>query len=287
MAITTALSWSILAIGLKYALNFATTGTIVWFRMAVAFLILLIFFSLQQRKSLQIFKAPPLLGVVAGLALSVNYWGYMKGIELTSASNAQVMIQIAPMSLVLIGIFYFKETPKPLQALGFLLACFGFSCFYWDQLQVSLNNRSDFLNGNLWILLAAMTWVVFASLQKVLISKWSPQQLNILIYALSTLALLPLANLAEVFSWSWPEWLLMIALGVNTLIAYGALGEALKRIPASHVSIVISANPLVTLAIMAYLTFLEVQWIGPEYVHWQGYLGALLVVTGVILTLRK
>lgn len=129
-ATTTALCWAVLAIGLKYALQFADSGTIVWFRMIVASLLLVTYYLIKKPDHLKILKQLPMLGVVAGLCLSANYYGYMKGVELTSPSNAQIMIQMAPMSLILIGIFYFRERPSPLQGLGFGLAALGFSLFF-------------------------------------------------------------------------------------------------------------------------------------------------------------
>ncbi|MCB0365791.1 MAG: DMT family transporter [Bdellovibrionales bacterium] len=286
-ATTTALCWAVLAIGLKYALQFADSGTIVWFRMIVASLLLVTYYLIKKPDHLKILKQLPMLGVVAGLCLSANYYGYMKGVELTSPSNAQIMIQMAPMSLILIGIFYFRERPSPLQGLGFGLAALGFSLFFWDQITVAVSNQDRFFSGNLWIVMAAATWALFATLQKILTRVWTPQQINLLIYILAVFVLAPLADFKILPDLGIGAWALMIFLGVNTLVAYGALGEALKRIPASHVSVIISANPLLTITIMTILRYQQVQWIETDIIDWRGYMGATLVVTGVICAVRK
>lgn len=287
MSVITAISWAVLAIALKYALHFASSGTIVWIRMAVAFLCLLAYYAIRGRGKLSILVQPPFIAIVAGLGLALNYWGYMKGVELTNASTAQIMIQLAPMTLVLIGIFYFKETPSSLQTLGFISALCGFGLFYWDQVLVHTTDHAQFTEGNIWIIIAAAGWALFAAIQKVLLSRFSAQQFNMLIYGISVLALAPLAHFAEMLNWSPWVWVLMIAMGLNTLIAYGALSEAIKRIPASHVSIIITANPLLTIFLMAVMTYIEVHWIEPEPIDWRGYLGAALVVCGVALTVWK
>src|SRR5690349_11790470 len=102
MATVTALSWAVLAIGLKLALHSFSSGTIVWVRMIFAFALLLAVFSVKRRSWLEILYRPPLLGVLAAVLIAVNYYGFMKGIELTTASNAQIMIQLAPLSFAVL-----------------------------------------------------------------------------------------------------------------------------------------------------------------------------------------
>jgi len=255
--------------------------------MVVAALLLGFYDLIRKPPDLKILKALPGLGGLASLCLATNYLGYMKGVELTSPSNAQVMMQMAPMALILVGIFYFKERPSPLQSLGFVLAASGFSLFFWDQITVAVTNQEQFLVGNLWIVLGAATWTLFATFQKILTRVWTPQQINLLIYTLSSLVLAPLADFKTIAELSLLGWGLMLFLGMNTLIAYGALGEALKRAPASHVSVIISANPLLTISIMTLLHSQQVQWIETDVIHWRGYLGAALVVIGVICAVKS
>ena len=286
MAVITALSWAVLAIGLKVALKEASSGTIVWFRCSVASLFLLAYFVTCERKSLEIFKSIPWLGLFASLAIAANYFGYMKGVELTTASNAQIMIQMAPLAFALVGIFYFQERPTRIQALGFATAACGFGFFYWDQILLAALQADRYLLGNLWLLMGAATWAFFATAQKILLKKWTPMQFNLLFFTVSTLSLTPLVEWSELSHWSFPVWALMIALGLNSLVAYVALGQAIQRIPASHVSLVISLNPLLTIALVYWLTLeLQVTWLSPEPIEWRGFLGAGLVVSGVIFTL--
>jgi drug/metabolite transporter (DMT)-like permease len=285
MATLTALCWAVLAIGLKLSLQFMSSGTIVWIRMAIAFALLFAIFAWKRRDWLSILRHPPALGLLAGVLIAANYFGFMKGIELTNASNAQIMIQSAPLSFALISIFLYKEIPTRMQAFGLLLALTGFGFFYWDQILQAVDDLERFRLGNMWILMGAATWTAFALLQKKLMKTYKPQQFNILIYLVSAILIFPTADLPELARLDVLGWLLVLFLALNTVVAYGALSEALIRIPASHVSVIISVNPLLTLAIMAYLTQTDVQWIKTEPIHWRGYLGAVLVVIGVICTI--
>jgi len=282
LATATALSWAVLAIALKYSLKLFSSGTIVWVRMSLAFAILVALFAWRRRGQLSILRGPPWQGLVAGIFISINYFAYMKGVELTTASNAQIMIQLAPLSFALACIFFLGEYPTRKQWLGLTIAITGFGFFYWDQLLVSWDTLDRFQTGNLWLLLAAATWTIFALIQRGLLKTWPPQQFNMLIYGISTLLLFPLADAADLVAPTWLGGMLLLFLALNTVIAYGAFSEALLRIPSSQVSLIISVNPLLTIAIMTYLTHLNVEWISGEPVHWRGLVGAILVVTGVV-----
>lgn len=287
MATITALAWAVLAIALKFALHKFSSGTIVWTRMVIAFLVLFVGFGLYRREWLEILWRPRWIAVLSGALIACNYYGFMKGIELTSASNAQIMIQVAPMSFAVASIFMFKEIPSLLQAVGLTTAVAGFGFFYWDQILVSFSDIERFQTGNLWLMFAAFTWTGFALIQKSLLKVYKPQQFNLLIYAVSALLLAPLNSFTELPTINGWDALLITFLALNTVVAYGALSEALNRIPANQVSVIIAMNPLLTLLIMSYLAWIKVQWISAEPIHWRGALGAVLVVIGVILTVSK
>jgi drug/metabolite transporter (DMT)-like permease len=286
-AIVTALSWSILAIGLKYILFYTTAGNIAWIRMLVAAISLGTYFALRAPEKFAIFMTLPLSAVIAGLCLSANYFGFMKGIELSSATNTQIMIQMGPLTLLLIGVFFFKETPNRYQAIGFVSAIVGFAFFYWDQFQLTLSSGTSLLAGNLWIAMAAFTWAAFATINKVLSKKWDPQQVNFVIFLVSSFALLPMADLSALPGLEFTPWTLLLFFGLNTVLAYGALGYALKHAPASQVSVIISANPLLTLLILAVMSRFSEMIASTEKIDPLGYVGAGLVVIGIVLASSK
>jgi drug/metabolite transporter (DMT)-like permease len=287
MAVVTAVSWAVLAIALKYALHHFSSGTIVWARMIVAFAVLAGIFAWKNPSQLKILMRPPWAGLLAGAFLAVNYFGFMKGVELTTASNAQIMIQLAPLSFAALSIVIFREIPNWRQLFGMVIALCGFGFFYWDQFLVSLQNVHRFQAGNFWVLLASATWAIFALIQKQLIKTYRPQQFNLLVYGVSAILMFPTANFPELSPVGWGDAALLLFLALNTVVGYGALSEALARAPASHVSMIIAANPLLTLLIMGCLTRMEVEWIKGEPVGWRGIIGAVLVVIGVISTVYQ
>ena len=277
----TSLCWAFLAIVLKYALDFVDAGSIVWFRMLTAAVCVSVFFAFKNPHQLKILRNPPLWAVIAALCLAANYFGYMKGLELTNVTNTQILIQLATVFLILAGIFYFKEALSLIQWMGIFTAFCGFGLFYWDQLLHFADNLHTYFYGNIWLVFASLTWAVFAVLQKKLSKKWSPQQINILVYIISALSFTLLADFKTIFNLNFQQWLVLIILGFNTIIAYGCLGEALKRTPASYVGFIIALDPLVTLLILQIMNIYDLGIIEHEPLYIHGWIGALLVVTGI------
>lgn len=253
--------------------------------MVVAFGVLLTAYTIKHPHIVKkVIVHPPWRVLLAGLFLSCNYYGYMKGLALTSASNAQIMIQLGPLTLLFLGVSYFKEPMRWIQWLGVLLAGVGFVFFNWDQIRVSLEHQDIYIAGNLWLLFAAITWATFASLQKMQLKVgWTPQMVNFLVYGVCTVALFPLANLKELAPMDPWQWFVLLVLGLNTVIAYGAFGEAMHRIPASVVSLIITLNPLLTILLVGLIATFGLTFISPEPIEWRGYMGAFFVVSGVAI----
>ena len=288
MAATTAILWGFLSIAMKVATEQVPVLTIVWFRFTFAFVVLALMVGLKDRKRLVILRKPPILLLVCALGLTLNYLGYLAGLHYTTPSNAQILIQTAPLMLAMVGIFLFKERLVKAQWLGVALSLSGFIFFAIDQRQGGIISSENFLSGNLFLIGGAITWVVYAAIAKYLGGiGHNPQDLNLVIYGLPAVTLWCLADFELLAAMDLKLWLLMIFLGANTLVAYGALGEAFKRLPAYQVSLIITLNPLITLAAMAVLQIFSPSWLPKDSVGMLGYGAALLVVGGVIQVLRK
>jgi drug/metabolite transporter (DMT)-like permease len=288
MAALTASLWGFLAIAMKVATEQVPVMTIVWFRFTFAFAILAMWVAIRDSKRLVILRRPPKLLLVSAVGLSFNYLGYLSGLHYTTPSNAQILIQTAPLMLAMVGIFIFKERLVRAQWIGVALSLVGFALFAMDQRQGGVVSADHFMRGNMLIFFGAVTWVIYAATAKYLGGiGHNPQDLNLVIYGLPALTLWGFADFGVLAAMDWKLWLLMAFLGANTLIAYGALGEAFKRLPAYQVSLIITLNPLITLATMAILKLFSPSWLPADQVGILGYGAALLVVGGVIQVLLK
>jgi RarD protein len=280
---TTALFWGFLAIFIKVSLNDVSPVIVVWFRFMVAFSFLFIYFSARDRQKLSIFKRPPILLILAALSLTLNYLGFAKGINLTSPSNAQIFIQIGPISLAIVGIIFFKERLSFRQFLGFVVAGGGLSLFFRDQLKNLLGEENLYITGVIWVIISALAWATYASFQKKLVQKFHAQQLNLVIFGLPAIILLPFIDFGTFQHYTPGLWALLIFLGINTIVAYGCLSEAFKYIEANKISVIITLNPIITFIVMAILGAMQVDWIRAENMTIYSVLGAALVISGAIL----
>jgi len=283
----TAFFWGFLPIALKVAVQEVEPVTIVWFRFVVAFLMLAGWQSVKNPSSFKLMFKPPLLLILAALALTWNYLGYMLGIHYTTPSNAQLFIQTGPIMLAISGFVFFKEKITRIQIIGFAIAILGLSFFYSDQLSVFIGNNDNYNFGVIITLTAALAWATYAALQKKLVSKYSTESLNLFLFALPIIIYLPFINLEPILQLHWLWWLLLVFLGANTFIAYTALAEALKYTDASIVSIIIIINPIITFITMGILQAMNVSWVEHEHFSMLTILGASLVIMGIILVARK
>lgn len=278
----TALCWAFLAILLKNALEFSSSETIVAFRMFFAFSLSLPLIALHKPNYFKILKRPPLLLVLGSLGLAYNYLGYMKGISLSGAANAQIMIQAGPLVLMFLGFALYKEGIKKAQVFFLFIALSGFYLYFKDQLQFI--NKENLLAADAWILTAALSWVFYSLAIRFYSRKgFDTMELNLIVFLVCTIVLSLNANLSEVFAFNLQQWLLLSILGLNTLVAYGCYGAALKYAPASQVAIIITLNPILTLLIITFGGPLF-DFIPFEPTTFLGYLGAALVVGGIMFS---
>jgi len=281
MAVTAGVFWGVVPIVLKYLLSVCSIGTIIWFRFTMSFLFLAAVYAVKDPRSFRVIKRPPLLGILAGLALAGNYYGSTVGVHLTSPSNAQVLGQIGPLLLTVAGMVYFKERLSPKQKLGLVLTLCGFIFFYQDQIKGLLIDQATYVRGDLWIVFGSAIWAVFAISQKILVQRMTPQQANLIIYGVAALVFFPQAEFHEFGQLPLEGWALLCFMGANTLVAYGALAVALKLIQANQVALIVVLNPLITMACMAVLAAHHLGWLGVENITFVGYLGAGAMLAGV------
>ena len=282
-ACVTAFLWGFLPIFLKISLKYLDPNSIVWFRFTFAGGALFIYFLFTDRKQLLILKRPPVLLIIAALGLGLNYIGFLQGINYTTPSNAQIIIQTGPILLALVGFIIFKEKLNAKQVVGFAIAGIGLILFYQNQLKGFLHDPQAFNKGFLWIEIAALAWVLYAALQKKLVQKHPAQTLNMCLYGLPAILYTPAADFPAFAELSFPIWLIVIFLGVNTLVAYGSLAFAFKYTEAYKVSIIVTLNPIITLITMAILSSMNVQWIKTETLDMVSMIGAACVIGGAIV----
>lgn len=280
----TALLWGVLAIAIKVAFQFIDSLTMVWFRFAFASAILLLYFIIKKPKKLLIIKHFPISLLFAGICLGINYLGFANGLNYTSPSTAQIVIQLGPILLAIAGIVIFKEKFNKKQLIGILLASAGLVLFYFNQLK-AFASSSTYNKGFVWIIIAAITWVSYAILQKKLVKKHDPQLLNLFIYIIPAIMFIPISDFGVFSQLNIKQWLILTFLGANTLLAYGFLAIAFKHTQAYKVSIVLTMNPIITIVLMNILYHINYSAIQGEKLSYLSTTGAIMLICGAIIAI--
>ena len=282
LSLLTVLLWGVLPIALKIMLQVLDVYTLTWFRFAIAFGLLAIYLALRRKlPSLQQLRSTSLgLLAIATIFLAVNYLLFLQGLALTSANNAEVLIQLAPVLFGLGAIAIFKERYTLRQWAGMAVLVLGFVLFFNEQLRTLITGASNYLIGSSLIIIAAAAWAVYALAQKQLLQQLSSANVMLIIFGGCALMFSPVAAPQKIFTMSPLHLATLLFCGLNTLVAYGAFAEALENWEASRVSAVISLAPLCTLVAVEVVSSVMPNLIAPEPLTILGIVGAILVVTG-------
>ena len=282
LSLLTVLLWGVLPIALKIMLQVLDVYTLTWFRFAIAFGLLAIYLALRRKlPTLQQLRSTSLgLLAIATIFLAVNYLLFLQGLALTSANNAEVLIQLAPVLFGLGAIAIFKERYTLRQWAGMAVLVLGFVLFFHEQLRTLITGASNYLIGSSLIIIAAAAWAVYALAQKQLLQQLSSANVMLIIFGGCALMFSPVAAPQKIFTISPLHLGTLLFCGLNTLVAYGAFAEALENWEASRVSAVISLAPLCTLVAVEVVSSVMPNLFAPEPLTNLGILGAILVVSG-------
>lgn len=282
LALTAAGLWGVLPIALKLALEGLDPYTITWYRFAVSSLVLGLILtasgSLPALSSLG-GRGWLLLAIALGGLVS-NYVLYLVALSHVAPTVAQIVIQLAPMFLLLGGVIVFKERFSGLQRMGFLVLTLGLLLFFNHRLAEFRNLSAGFGLGVALMVVAALAWAAYGLAQKQLLEQFRPQQILWLLYLGAIAVLLPPASLGAVRHLHPLQFWMLAFSCLNTLIAYGAFAEALEHWEVSRVSAVVALAPLVTIASSWLVERFVPGLLAPDRLNAPGLIGALFVVGG-------
>lgn len=286
-ALITAVMWGIVPIAMKQVLTDMQPNTLVWYRFSISAIGLGIVLGLRkQLPNLRVFRRKRWIGIllIALIALSGNFILFSSALKYLTPTVSQVIGQLSPVGLMLASVLILKENMRPTQVIGAIILVLGLLLFFNTNLIEIFTKMSDFTKGIIMGVCAAFIWVFYAVAQKVLLRRLGSQQILLLLYVLCTIVILPFATLNEIFNLnSWQLGCLLFC-GLNTVIAYGSLAEAMARWQAAQVSAIVTLTPLFTLL---FSDLLSIFW--PDMFTFQtlnsiAYLGAFMVVAGAMFS---
>ncbi|MEZ5489448.1 MAG: DMT family transporter [Gammaproteobacteria bacterium] len=281
LSLNTAFLWGILPIALKEIIVTMDAITLVWFRFLIAALVIGPYLYGRRRLPGLAAAGRPLvlLLLVAGIGLCGNYVLFSLSLNYLNAESTEAVIQLTSLFLLLGGVVVFHEPFDRLQKLGALLIVVGLGLFFNDRFKELFSAGSQLGFGVLLVVVASLTWVVYALLQKHLLRHFSSVQILFVVYLLSVLLLTPLAAPASVLELSPLQLWLLVFCCLNTLLAYGSFAEALAHWHASKVSAVLALAPLFTIAALQIVV-----WINPAYPYSDNLNNLSIFAAGILVT---
>ena len=289
LTLFSALLWGMLPIALKAMMSYMDPYTITWYRFLfagiVSFSVLLFKKDLPQLRRTNSQHVVAFLIACSGLC--GNYILYLQGLSMTDPGAAQVLIQLAPIMLILGGVTIFKEDFGIRQLIGLICILTGFVLFFQHRLQEIFTSLTEYTLGVILIIGASATWAVYALVQKQLLKLFNAQQILMLIFFLGALLLLPTAAPGKLLALDLTGILLLAFCSANTLLAYGCFAEALEHWEASRISAVLAIVPLLTLVFIELLISIYPGVLSSEKITWISYCGAIVVVAGTVVFVIK
>ena len=224
----TVVLWGVLPIALTVTLSVLDVRTLTWFRFLLSFLLLAVYLGVRGKlPTLKQFRATSWkLLITAIIFLAANYILFLKGLALTSAANAEVIIQLAPLLMGMGGLLIFRFGYSWRQWSGVGVLTVGLVLFFHEKLTSVITIPTNYLLGTGLVALGAVAWAVYALAQKQLLGTLSSMHIMVIIYGVCAFLFLPFATLKLLFTLNYFHWGTLIFCGLNALIAYGAFAES-------------------------------------------------------------
>jgi len=224
---------------------------IVWahVRFSISFILLGIFASLFHLK-----KHPPLnLSFIAPLiplsllSFHVGQTLFLKGLELTTTTNAAIISTTIPIFTVIVVVFFKEEKFTFIKGMGFLLAFIGVLTLRKVE-NFSLSNNQ--LLGDIYVLLASICYALFIAFGKKFLEKYNNLWVTVWLLGISSFTMLPFSY----FYWktySMPTMDFNFILSATycivgaTILTYFLNNYALSKLKSSQVAFFIYLQPVV------------------------------------------
>ncbi len=282
LSLTTAALWGLLPVALKVVLGGMDAYTIVWWRFAVSMAGLGAF--LAARGALPRIRGAGRTAIAllaaATLALTGNYVLYLIALDHVTPSVTQVVIQLAPLMLLIGSVVVFRERFVPAQWIGFAILVAGLFLFFNERLPLLLHPGEGLGLGVALTLCAGISWAAYGLAQKKLHEHFGAQQVLWMIYVGAVVLMLPASTPAGILKLDGLQLGMLAFCCANTLAAYGAFGEALTYWDMSRVSAVLATAPLFTICAMWVVEHAGLGLVAAEGLNGLSVAGALMVVCG-------
>ena len=251
--ILAAFFWASSAIAGKLMLETFLPSQVTFLRFGVATLILVLFVLYANKKTKISFKEHLKLALLGVVGVTLCYYFYFEGLNLSSALNAGLIEATIPLITLAISIGIKEEKFNIKNSVGFLLAYIGVIIVV-TKLDFSVIADSNYNFGDLLLLVSTVCFGVYNILVKKLKFSFGSQKVKLLyIFMYGSIALLPWIYFdvsQQDMSWNLSLYdvglVLALSLGASVL-AYMFFNEGIKELGASKASSFINLVPILTI----------------------------------------
>lgn len=241
---------------------------------AMAFWLLSLFLKSERvtRKDMGILFLGSLLGV------GLNQAAFIAGLQMTSATNASIVITITPILAMIISFFILKEPITLKKAGGVILGLMGVLSVILTA-EISIAGREASMIGDLLCVVSSLSYAFFLVLTRGISKRYSSITIMKWMFLFSAILFMPLGFKdvisAKIFregtATAWSSYLYLL-IGA-TFITYLLIPVAQKQIRPTTIGMYNYLQPLVA-------SFIAVMW-GYDVFSWTKPFAALLIFTGV------
>lgn len=223
----------------------------------------------------------PLLGI--GLVGNVLYqWLFIVGIDLTLSANAAVMLGTIPIWIAIFSHLFTDEKMTRLKAIGVVLAFAGVAAIVGGGAN-PLSLASETFRGDLIIVCAAVTWAVFTIRSKQFLKRYTALQFSGIMALIGAFTLTGLA----IFTAQTTIWSDVSLAAYGGMIYSGTLSIGLAYLIWNNG--IVNVGPVKTSVYQNLVPVLGLIFgiiLLKESLSSLQYIGAAIVVTGIVMTRR-
>ncbi|GAB4504248.1 MAG: DMT family transporter [Anaerolineales bacterium] len=255
-ALFAVLIWGGSFIATKIALQDASPVTVVWLRFALGIPVIGTVVLLQRQFALPRGREWGYFALLGFLGITFHQWLQSNGLQTSRASTTAWIVATSPVFIAVLGWLILKESLRPLQMAGILLAAAGVLLVVSNGDLASLSLSQFGAPGDLLILISAFNWAVFSILSRHGLKNHPATRMMfwvmLLGWLMTTLLFLPSGGLGKIASFSPRGWGSIIYLGIFTSgLTYIAWYDALQSLPAAQSGAFLYIEPPVSVIVAA------------------------------------
>jgi drug/metabolite transporter (DMT)-like permease len=247
--------WGGLYVVSDAVLDVVPPATLVLIRYIIALPVLLIAFRLMRDRGIER-RDLKLVVVTSFVGFGLSLLAQFAGTKLSTAAAGALITSATPAFIIIFAWLILREAAGLRQWLGLGLATVGVLIVSVLSNQTASVEASDPLLGNLFLILAAVTWALYSVLAKKLTAKYSSLTITLLVTAIGIPIVLPVAAIelqTQTIGVLTPGVIAgILYLGVgSTAIAFFLWNKSFELLDAASASLFFFAQPIVGVLLSA------------------------------------